>query len=56
MAETILCYLDANSLYAAEQVCREWFRVIQEGHIWRRLIQRNIKNNSFRCETSRIKV
>lgn len=47
IAETILSYLDAKSLCAAESVCHEWYRVIQEGHIWRRLIERNVRTDSL---------
>jgi len=40
IAENILTYLDAKSLGAAELVSKEWYRVIQEGHLWKRLIER----------------
>merc|ERR1739838_1252862 len=47
IAETILSYLDSRSLCRAELVCREWYRVIQQGHIWQRLIERNVKTDSL---------
>ena len=33
VAETILSYLDAKSLCAAELVCRSWLRVISDGMV-----------------------
>nr|CAB3226472.1 betaTrCP beta-transducin repeat-containing homolog protein [Phallusia mammillata] len=47
IAENILTYLDAKSLGAAELVCREWYRVIQDGHLWKRLIERNVSTDSL---------
>ncbi|PSN46000.1 F-box/WD repeat-containing protein 1A [Blattella germanica] len=40
VAESILSYLDADSLCAAELVCKEWYRVISEGMLWKKLIER----------------
>ncbi|OPJ76394.1 F-box/WD repeat-containing protein 11 isoform B [Patagioenas fasciata monilis] len=40
IAENILSYLDARSLCAAELVCKEWQRVISEGMLWKKLIER----------------
>lgn len=42
IAEMILSYLDANSLCAAELVCKEWLRVISEGLLWKKLIERKV--------------
>ena len=42
IAENILAYLDAKSLKSAELVCREWYRVVQDGHLWKRLIERMV--------------
>ncbi|CAK8689678.1 beta-TrCP-like [Clavelina lepadiformis] len=47
IAENILTYLDAKSLGAAELVCREWYRVVQEGHLWKRLIERMVMTDSL---------
>ncbi|XP_039262874.1 beta-TrCP-like [Styela clava] len=47
VAENILTYLDAKSLCAAESVCRTWYRVIQDGMLWKRLIERNVRTNSL---------
>lgn len=47
VAENILTYLDAKSLCAAERVCRTWYRVIQEGMLWKRLIERNVRTDSL---------
>lgn len=38
----MLSYLDAKSLCAAELVCREWHRVIAEGMLWKKLVERNV--------------
>ena len=43
VAEKILSYLDAKSLGAAESVCREWRRVIADGMLWKKLIERKVK-------------
>uniref|UniRef100_H2ZJ99 F-box domain-containing protein n=1 Tax=Ciona savignyi TaxID=51511 RepID=H2ZJ99_CIOSA len=47
VAENILTYLDAKSLGAAELVCREWYRVVQDGHLWKRLIERMVSTHSM---------
>nr|NP_001027626.1 beta-transducin repeat-containing homologue protein [Ciona intestinalis]BAC57516.1 beta-transducin repeat-containing homologue protein [Ciona intestinalis] len=47
VAENILTYLDAKSLGAAELVCREWYRVVQDGHLWKRLIERMVSTHSL---------
>lgn len=46
VAESILSYLDADSLCAAELVCKEWFRVISEGMLWKKLIERKVRTDS----------
>ena len=43
IAEIILSYLDARSLCAAELVCKQWSRVIAEGMLWKKLIERQVK-------------
>lgn len=47
VAESILSYLDADSLSAAELVCREWYRVISEGMLWKKLIERKARTDSL---------
>lgn len=42
LAEKILSLLDAKSLCAAEQVCKEWYRVIQDGMLWKKLIEHKV--------------
>ncbi|KAI4504692.1 hypothetical protein M0802_000242 [Mischocyttarus mexicanus] len=46
VAESILSYLDAESLTAAELVCKEWHRVISEGMLWKKLIERKVRTDS----------
>ncbi len=47
IAENILSYLDDSSLRNAELVCKEWRRVIADGMLWKKLIERkvNLINN-----------
>ncbi|GCC18013.1 hypothetical protein chiPu_0017765, partial [Chiloscyllium punctatum] len=45
IAENILSYLDAKSLCAAEVVCKEWQRVIGEGMLWKKLIERMVRTD-----------
>ncbi|KAL3864267.1 hypothetical protein ACJMK2_005966 [Sinanodonta woodiana] len=47
VAENILSYLDAKSLYAAELVCKEWYRVISDGMLWKKLIERMVRTDSL---------
>lgn len=47
VAETILSYLDAQSLCAAELVSKEWYRVISEGMLWKKLIERRVRTDSL---------
>ncbi|KAF4518432.1 hypothetical protein B566_EDAN002085 [Ephemera danica] len=47
VAESILSFLDAESLCAAELVCKEWYRVISEGMLWKKLIERNVRTDSL---------
>jgi len=47
VAENILSFLDARSLCAAELVCREWLRVISEGMLWKKLIERKVNTDSL---------
>ncbi|EPY72621.1 F-box and WD-40 domain protein 11 isoform 5-like protein [Camelus ferus] len=49
IAENILSYLDARSLCAAELVCKEWQRVISEGMLWKKLIERMTIESNWRC-------
>ncbi|KAK2703569.1 hypothetical protein QYM36_018031, partial [Artemia franciscana] len=47
VAENILSYLDAESLRSAEQVCKEWRRVVAEGMLWKKLIERRVRTDSL---------
>ncbi len=47
VAENILSYLDADSLGQAELVCKEWRRVISEGMLWKKLIERKVKTDAM---------
>jgi len=47
VAENILSFLDARSLCAAELVSREWLRVISEGMLWKKLIERKVNTDSL---------
>lgn len=47
VAEKILGFLDANSLCAAELVCRPWLHVISEGMLWKKLIERKVHTDSL---------
>jgi len=45
IAESILSFLDAKSLCAAEVVCKEWRRVIADGMLWKKLIERKVRTD-----------
>lgn len=45
IAENILSFLDASSLCAAERVCKEWYRVISDGMLWKKLIERKVRTD-----------
>nr|XP_006006930.1 PREDICTED: F-box/WD repeat-containing protein 1A [Latimeria chalumnae] len=47
IAESILSYLDAKSLCAAELVCKEWYRVTSDGMLWKKLIERMVRTDSL---------
>lgn len=47
IAENILSYLDSDSLKAAELVCKEWLRVISEGMLWKKLIERKTRTDEL---------
>merc|ERR1712203_894974 len=42
-----LSFLDARSLCAAELVSKEWLRVISEGMLWKKLIERKVNTDSL---------
>lgn len=42
LAYRILSYLDAKSLCRAEQVCNEWYHVVADGLLWKKLIARKV--------------
>jgi len=43
VSERILSYLDAKSLFMASCVCREWRRIIKEGFLWKKLIEKRVE-------------
>jgi len=47
VAENVLSFLDARSLCAAELVSKEWLRVISEGMLWKKLIERKVNTDSL---------
>jgi len=47
IAEHILSYVDAASLRSAELVCKEWHRVVADGNLWRKLIERQVLTDSL---------
>ena len=47
VAENILSFLDAKSLCAAGAVSKEWARVISEGMLWKKLIERKVNTDSL---------
>lgn len=47
IAENILSYLDFDSLKSAEIVCKEWLRVISEGMLWKKLIERKVRTDTL---------
>lgn len=46
VAEGILSYLDSESLTSAELVCKVWYKVISEGMLWKKLIERKVRTDS----------
>lgn len=47
ISERILSNLDAKSLFMASCVCREWRRIIREGFLWKKLVERKVKTDSL---------
>ncbi len=47
VSEDILGRLDAESLRSAELVCHTWLRVISDGMLWRRLIERRVREDEL---------
>lgn len=47
ISEKILSYLDAKSLFMASCVCREWRRIIREGFLWKKLIEKKVRSDSL---------
>ncbi|KAL5470704.1 hypothetical protein EMCRGX_G028709 [Ephydatia muelleri] len=45
VAYKILSCLDAHSLCQAEQVCVEWYKVIEDGMLWKRLIEKKVQTD-----------
>ena len=49
IAEQILSYLDAKSLKEAQKVSFSWKRVISNGFMWKRLIEKHVKTDALWC-------
>lgn len=47
LAKNILGYLDADSLRNAEQVCRGWHNVINNGMLWKSFVENQVRTNSM---------
>nr|ACD37568.1 beta-transducin repeat containing protein [Philodina roseola] len=47
IAEKILAYLDDQSLMSTEFVCHEWYRVICQGMLWKKFIERQVLTNEL---------
>jgi len=47
VAEKLLGYLDADSLASAELVCKEWYRVIAFGMLWKKLIEYMVRTDEL---------
>ena len=45
VAEKVLSYLDGQSLKEAELVCKEWQRVVADGLLWKKLIERKVRTD-----------
>lgn len=53
ISERILSYLDANSLFNASCVNREWRRIIREGFLWKKLIEKKVRSDRLWAGLSR---
>lgn len=42
IAEKILAYLDDRSLVSSELVCHDWYYVISQGLLWKKMIERQV--------------
>ncbi|KRX38140.1 F-box/WD repeat-containing protein 1A [Trichinella murrelli] len=47
IAVKVLSYLDAKTLSIAEYVSRDWRRVIAQGHLWKKFIERKVHSDSL---------
>jgi len=47
VAENILSFLDVRSLCRAELVSKEWFKVVSNGMLWKKLIERKFHSDSL---------
>lgn len=45
ISEKILSYLDSRSLLEASSVCKDWRRIIREGLLWKKLIERRVRQD-----------
>lgn len=47
VAEKILSLLDADSLANAQLVSREWYKVVSDGMLWKKLIEKQVRSDSL---------
>ncbi|CAF0754130.1 unnamed protein product [Didymodactylos carnosus] len=47
IAEKILGYLDDKSLTATELVCRDWYHVVSQGMLWKKLVEQKVMNDTL---------
>ncbi|CAF0770704.1 unnamed protein product [Didymodactylos carnosus] len=47
IAEKILSYLDDKSLMATELVCQDWYHVVSQGMLWKKLVERKVINDTL---------
>ena len=45
VAYRILSQLDAQSLCRAELVCSDWYQVIDQGMLWKKLIEKKVQTD-----------
>lgn len=43
IVENILLFLDFIFLCVVERVCKEWYRVILDGMLWKKFIERKVR-------------
>lgn len=55
ISERILSNLDPRSLSMASCVCREWRRMIREGYLWKKLIEKKVRSDRIWAGIVRIR-